>query len=166
MKHKIIIAALVFCLIPASLAFGEDNPNIGSDTGLPIPRFVSLKSSEVNARVGPGERYPIRWVYTKRSMPVKVINEYDNWRKVEDIEGGQAWVHKHLIRPVSAAITRSNAEIVDKGIFQDKVAFTAEKGVLLEVVNCNQYECLVRKDGNPGYIERKLLWGINSFEVK
>src|SRR5258706_546116 len=64
---------------------------------LPLPRFVSLKSEEANVRTGPGTRYPIQWVYHRAGMPVEIVEEYDLWRKIRDVEGTTGWVHKTML---------------------------------------------------------------------
>ncbi len=66
-------------------------------TGLPIPRFVSLASAEVNLRAGPGRQYPIEVVYRRRGLPVEVIDEFDTWRRIRDWEGTVGWVHGSLL---------------------------------------------------------------------
>src|SRR5690606_41387164 len=66
--------------------------------GLPIPRFVSLRANEVNLRAGPGMQYPIEWVYRRPDLPVEVIDEFDNWRKLRDWEGTEGWVHSSMIQ--------------------------------------------------------------------
>ncbi|GBQ49805.1 SH3 domain-containing protein [Komagataeibacter sucrofermentans] len=66
----------------------------GSVTGLPLPRFAAFRADEVNLRTGPGQRYPIDWVYHRRGMPVKIEREFDVWRLVEDSDGQKGWVHQ------------------------------------------------------------------------
>ena len=68
--------------------------NIGSNTGLPLPRFAALRADEVNMRSGPGTRYPILWLYKRRDLPVRIEREFDVWRLVEDFEGVKGWVHQ------------------------------------------------------------------------
>ena len=68
-----------------------------ADDRLPVPRFVTLKGDEVNVRAGPGRRYPINWVFLRRSMPVEVVAEFDTWRKIRDFEGIEGWVHQSLL---------------------------------------------------------------------
>ena len=70
----------------------------GFETGLEIPRFVSLKSNNVNLRVGPSTNYPIILKYNTQNLPVEVIDEFDTWRKVMDHEGKIGWLHKSLIK--------------------------------------------------------------------
>lgn len=72
---------------------GQD-PNKGSNTGLPLPRFAALRADEVNLRAGPGQRYPIQWVYHRRGLPVMIEREFDVWRLIEDTDGVKGWVHQ------------------------------------------------------------------------
>ncbi|MCQ8279774.1 SH3 domain-containing protein [Acetobacteraceae bacterium KSS8] len=69
-------------------------PAKGTSTGLPLPRFASLRADAVNLRGGPGTRYPIQWVYKRRDLPVKIEREFDVWRLVEDSDGVKGWVHQ------------------------------------------------------------------------
>ena len=81
-------------------------------SGLPVPRFVSLKSDVVNMRVGPGHEYPLQWVYVRKNLPLKVISEFDVWRKVVDHEGVTGWVHGQLVSLRRyGVITSSNAKL-------------------------------------------------------
>jgi SH3-like domain-containing protein len=70
------------------------NPAIGSATGLPLPRFVSLRADAVNLRVGPGDQYPILWIYHRVGLPVEILREYDVWRLVVDSDGTKGWMHE------------------------------------------------------------------------
>ena len=72
--------------------------NLGESTGYKIPRFVSLKSNDVNLRVGPSKNYPIKIKYIQENFPVEIFNEYDVWRQVRDIEGNIGWIHQSLLK--------------------------------------------------------------------
>ena len=65
--------------------------------GKPVQRFVSLRSDVVNLRTGPGVRYPVDWVYKSKYLPVEIIAEFENWRKVRDVHGTQGWIHQSLL---------------------------------------------------------------------
>ena len=73
-------------------------------TGLPLPRFVSLKSRKVNLRVGPGQDYATSWLYLKPGLPVEIIQEYDNWRRIRDADGTEGWVFHSLLSGERSAI--------------------------------------------------------------
>src|SRR5262245_11232862 len=80
-----------------------------TEAKLPIPRFVSLKSSEVNLRTGPGIRYPVRWIYHKKWLPMEVIDEFEHWRRIRDVSGESGWVHKTLLSGRRTAIVTAEA---------------------------------------------------------
>jgi SH3-like domain-containing protein len=69
----------------------------GTATGLPVPRFVSLKSDRVNVRGGPNKDQDVRWVYTRAGMPVEITAEFENWRRIRDWEGAEGWVYHSLL---------------------------------------------------------------------
>jgi SH3-like domain-containing protein len=81
-----------------------------AEAGLALPRFVSLRSDEVNLRTGPGTNYPVEWVYVRRGLPVEIIAEFDNWRKVRDIEGTVGWIHKSLLSGKRMAVILGEEE--------------------------------------------------------
>ena len=73
-------------------------------SGLPLPRFVSLKSGKVNSRIGPGVNYPVDWMYMKSGLPMEIIQEYDNWRRVRDPDGSEGWINQSLLSGKRTAI--------------------------------------------------------------
>ena len=79
---------------PAVVPVPPAEPAKGTNTGLPLPRFASLKTDEVNLRTGPGTRYPIDWVYKRRDLPVQIEREFEVWRLIADSEGVKGWVHQ------------------------------------------------------------------------
>ena len=99
MKQVLTALALVIAL-PVTLWAQERGPV----TNLPLPRYVSLKSDEVNVRRGPSLSHRIDWVYKRRNMPVEVYGEYENWRRIRDIDGAGGWVHYTLISGVRNVI--------------------------------------------------------------
>ena len=101
MKKRNVFAAILLC---AATAQAQD-VSILNPSGLPIPRYVALKSDEVNIRVGPGKRYPITWVYHRTHMPVEIVEEFAHWRKIRDFEGSTGWVHKGLLDGARTALS-------------------------------------------------------------
>ena len=136
-------------------------------SGLPIPRFVTLKSDDTNIRTGPGTRYPIQWVYHRVGMPVEVIEEYDVWRKIRDIDGTAGWVHKTMldgkrnvmIKGKSARVVRKEAEAKAKPLLK------AEPLVTARLVECQVEWCRIQISGRKGWIEKQYLWGIYPGEI-
>ena len=74
------------------------------ESGLPLPRFASLKSSPINMRIGPGTEHAIQWRYLKAGLPMEIVLEYDNWRKVRDADGAEGWVYHSMLSGKRTAI--------------------------------------------------------------
>jgi len=89
----------------SAFAQAKTNPS-----GLEVPRFSSTRSKPINVRVGPGKKYKISWIYVKSAIPIEVIQEFDVWRKIRDVEGEEGWIHQSLVS--SARIAQIKSDIV------------------------------------------------------
>jgi SH3-like domain-containing protein len=156
------LCLLLISLVPLGGVWAAVGPS-----GLPLPRFVSLADGEVNARTGPGREYPIRWIYTRRDLPVKIVQEYDVWRKVQDHEGGEGWIHAQLLT------SRRNVVVV--GTVRDlhrsasagsRVILRAEPGVIGHLHSCSGDWCLVEIQSERGWIGRDEIWGVLDDEMQ
>ncbi len=164
-RSRKIIGILLFLYHVPTLAVAETAT--GASTGLPVPRFVALKSDEVNVRTGPGTRYPILWVYRRDGLPVEIIEEFDLWRKIRDMDGTSGWVHKSMlegsrrafVRGKEAQTIRANPEKNARPIIK------AEPMVIADVMECEVAWCRVQVSGRKGWIEKALLWGVYPNEV-
>jgi len=137
----------------------------GQSTGLPIPRFVSLKANEVNVRRGPGWDHAIAWVFRRAGLPVEIIAEFDVWRQVRDSEGATGWVIGSLLsgrRTVLVAPWEDKTRILDLHEADDKysrVAARLSPGVLGDVHGCDGSWCEITAGSVTGYIAQDLVWG-------
>lgn len=142
------------------------DPSKGAVTNLPIPRFVSLKGNEGNARRGPSLTHRIDWVFTTAGMPLRVTAEHENWRRVEDAEGMGGWVHYALLSGVRTAIvTTAMADFRMKPDDRAAVVFQAERGVIGRLLNCQPEWCRMNVDGEKGWVQKSSLWGVGPDEV-
>ena len=142
------------------------NPNEGAVTGLPVPRFVSLKSSEGNARRGPGLTHRIDWVFTRAGMPLRITAEYEHWRRVEDSEGQGGWVNYSLLSGLrTVLVIQDMAEFRTKATAAAEVAYQSELGVIGRLLECEPNWCRVSVDGVRGWVEKSALWGVDQAEV-
>src|SRR5437016_14458578 len=105
--------ALVLLMPIAAGPASADPLAPGAATGLPVPRFVSLKSDRVNVRGGPTKDHEVTWVYTKAALPVEVTAEFENWRRIRDWEGAEGWVYHSLLAGRRTAIVTANAKAKD-----------------------------------------------------
>lgn len=142
------------------------DPNRGAVTNLPLPRFVTLKTSEGNARRGPGLTHRIDWVFTRAGMPLRVTAEFENWRRIEDQEGIGGWVHYTLLSGSrSALVTAAMADFRDDPDDAARVAFQAESGVVGRLLECNADWCRMSVDGTRGWVRKTALWGVTPQET-
>lgn len=151
---------------PAKVAKPVRDPSKGAVTNLPIPRYVSLKGNEGNARRGPSLTHRIDWVFSKSGMPLRVTAEHENWRRVEDAEGMGGWVHYALLSGVRSALVA--AEIADFRMKPDPAAatvFQAERGVFGRLLECQPDWCRLNIQGEKGWVEKTALWGVDPGEV-
>lgn len=135
-------------------------------SGLPIPRFVSLKSDKVFVRTGPAVRYPIKWVFKKQYWPVEIIQEFDTWRKIRDIDGEEGWIHQSLLSGKRTAIIREKdgAYLMKKLTAEARPIALLDHKVRVDIDKCESDWCLITAQDFKGWIERKSLWGIYADE--
>lgn len=148
-------------LEPASL-WEPAHPSKGTNTGLPIPRFISLLTDEVNMRVGPGFQYPIEWVYKREGLPVEVEREFDVWRLVLAPDGGRGWVHEATVSGTRTFVVTGGDRILRRQP-NDQAATVAmlQMGVIGVIRRCKAGEawCEVSVGGERGYLPRADFWG-------
>ena len=153
--------ALLAALLLVGATVGEVARAAAGKSGLPLPRFVSLRKDKVNVRTGPGTRYPVDWVFTYRNMPVEVIAEFETWRKVRDWQGTVGWVHQSMlsgrrwvmVRDGLQAVHRANAPL-------SPVLARVESKVLGRLKRCRGAWCEVGISGIEGWMLRAALWGV------
>lgn len=142
------------------------DPNRGQVTNMPLPRYVSLKSSEGNVRRGPGLSHRIDWVFKRAGMPLKITAEYEHWRRVEDADGMGGWVNFALLSGVRHVLIRDDlAEFRDRPDDTAAVSFKAEANVIGKLLECLPDWCRVGVEGEKGWIRKTALWGVDPTEV-
>ncbi|MBF0248188.1 MAG: hypothetical protein HQL36_08985 [Alphaproteobacteria bacterium] len=134
-----------------------------SGSGLPLPRFVSLRAAEVNLRTGPGVQYPVDWVYRKSGLPMEVIAEYKAWRKVRDWEGAQGWVHQTMLSSKrSFIVTGATRDLLSKPDPDAAPVARVQRLVMGRLVACpgDGAFCRVEVEGFEGWLKRADFWGV------
>ncbi|SLN18787.1 SH3 domain-containing protein [Oceanibacterium hippocampi] len=157
MPNRFIL--LLLAILVASLS-GLPGANPAHAEGK-LPRFASLGSDKVNVRTGPGKRYPIQWVYVREGLPVEIIAEFEQWRKIRDEEGDEGWVHSSLLsgrRMVTFTETVRAMRL--KADAASLPVLFAQPGVLAELERCDGAWCAVAVGDQHGYARREHLWGL------
>ncbi len=131
-------------------------PKLGP-SGLPLPRFVSLKAARVNVRVGPGQDYRIAWVFTRSGLPVEVVQEFDNWRRIRDSDGTEGWVFHSLLAMKRTAVVapwQKGDPLPIRSGPDDTAAITAylEPKVVAKVSECEGGWCQLSDNRFKGWI--------------
>jgi SH3-like domain-containing protein len=132
-------------------------------SGLPLPRFVSLRANEVNMRTGPGVQYPVEWVFKRDGLPVEIISEYDTWRKVRDWQGSQGWIHQSMLNGKRKFIVTGSERTVRRSASSDSAARAIlELGVIGKFTECARSSswCKIEVDNITGWLRRVDVWGI------
>ena len=162
---EITPAAVAPDVAPAEKAAPRD-PNRGSVTSLPLPRYVSLKTNEGNARRGPGLTHRIDWVFTRAGMPLRITAEFEHWRRVEDAEGIGGWVHYSLLWGVRTGLVMLDmAEFRTLPDLAAPVVFQAEMGVIGRILQCEPGWCRMSVEGDRGWVQSTALWGVGKDEI-
>lgn len=161
-SHVVLIAGLALSLGPIEAVAQE----LGPVTKRPIPRFVSMKAVEGNVRRGPSLTHRVDWVFTHRNMPLQIVDEYGNWRRVRDIDGAGGWMHFSLLSGARTVIVqkdytplRSRPEL---GTLPNAYA---EQGVIAYLDSCTFQWCKIRAGGEKGWVLKTEIWGVDPEEV-
>ena len=176
--HRLRLGLLAFAVagLPSPLAIAQQRAadaappaSATGSSGLPVPRFVSLKSDRVHSRQGPGTDHKVLWVYRRAGLPVEVIREFEGWRQIRDSEGAEGWVLQSLVSGRRTALIMpwelkgGGSPKVD--LLSDDKAGAApvailEAGVIANIRSCDGRWCNVSVGDYRGYIEQKRLWGV------
>ena len=145
----------------------KDSPVATS--GLPIPRYVSLKSDHVNVRAGPTKDNDVAWVYTRSGLPVEITAEFENWRRVRDSEGAEGWVYHSMLsgRRTAVVTMKSKDDLAPLRESADPMSVVTARlqaGVVAQVRKCTSNWCHVVGNGFDGWIEQQRLWGVYADE--
>lgn len=168
--RQLLCAALLMMMLSAS-ALAQESPGGRLGTGLPVPRYVSLKTDRVNMREGPSKDNRTAWVYQKAGLPVEIVAEYDTWRRIRDSEGTEGWVLHSLLSGRRTALvqpwskTNEALNLLDSPNPKGTIVARLEPSVVANVKSCDGNWCrvvIVRDKARDidGYIQQDRLWGV------
>lgn len=162
-----LLFLLAVCFIWPVGAVGQSD---GTSSGLPVPRYVSLKADKVNVRGGPSRDHDVAWVFTRAGIPVEITAESENWRRIRDAEGAEGWVFHSLLSGRRTALVSPAAKSAAFPLYErpdagTRVVAKLEPRVLGTIRNCDKKWCRIFGEGFDGFIEQHLLWGVYPNEV-
>ena len=155
-----VLVGLINLFSAVNISFASDSLTISKKTGLPLPRFVSLKGDKVNLRRGPSLDYKIDWVYKRKHLPLMIVSEFGHWRKVTDFEGYSGWIYKDLLSGSRYIIVKKEETLLrNKASFDSLGKAILKKEVIGKLIDCEGLWCFVRIKNMRGYVLAKDIWG-------
>ena len=165
MRKAALIAGLVASVVAGSVAAASDDR--GPVTNLPIPRYVSLKTSEANVRRGPSLTHRIDWVYKRRDMPLEITAEHGHWRRVRDADGAGGWVHYSLLSGVCTVLVQQDMlELHARPGADTPVNAKLALGVIARLGECTVDWCELSAGGYDGWSAKTAYWGVAPDETR
>lgn len=164
--QRVAAVPLLLALMVGGAAGAGEEMAAGPQSGLPVPRFVTLKSDRVNVRGGPTKDHEVIWVFTRAGLPVEITAEFENWRRIRDWEGAEGWVYHSLLsgRRSAFVVKRKASEelapLYDSSESVSTVKARLEPGVLGQVKGCNGTRCRFVGEQFDGYVAQERLWGV------
>ena len=157
----------LFIIIFFILASTNLYANKGPVTNFEMPRFVSLKSNDVNLRVGPSINYPIKIKYVKTNLPVEIVDEFDVWRKIIDHEDNTGWIHKNLLKGDRFILILSKKK-KSKNIFNrpnGNIIGTIQNNNIVSLETCIYKWCYISTKEIEGWLSKNNIWGVYENEL-
>ena len=155
-----VLFGLINLFSAVNISFASDSLTISKKTGLPLPRFVSLKGDKVNLRRGPSLDYKIDWVYKRKHLPLMIVSEFDHWRKVTDFEGYSGWIYKDLLSGSRYIIVKKEETLLrNKASFDSLGKAILKKEVIGKLIDCEGKWCFIRIKNIRGYVLAEDIWG-------
>jgi SH3-like domain-containing protein len=148
--------------ITASIS--PENASLGP-SGLPVPRFVSLKAEKVNVRRGPSSEHPVAWVFQRKGLPVEIVAEFENWRRIRDSEGEEGWILQSMLAGKRTAVVapwrgQQLTQLHSAANKASSVQAQLAAGAMGDVANCDGKWCEISAGGYEGYVQQEMLWGV------
>ncbi len=157
--------ALVLAAPGRGGAASAGDEGVGPVTKLPMPRYVSLRSDEVNVRRGPGLDYRIDWVFQRAGLPVRIVDEYGHWRRIVDSDEAGGWVYHALLTARRTALITADVTFRAEPSADAAPTAQAERGVVAAVHRCGPDWCEVEAKGISGWVTKNAIWGVGADEA-
>ncbi|MEZ6012481.1 MAG: SH3 domain-containing protein [Hyphomonas sp.] len=169
MKWAPFLVSGLFFLGGAAMAQVQDLApelvRVSRFSGKPVPRFETLKFAMVNGRAGPSKEHPVLWEYQRKGLPMLVIKESENWRRVRDPSGTEVWVHARMLEDGHKAYVQTPTEIREAPSPESPAVADLGRGVLVDLGACDRGWCRIQAKDYRGYAPQAALWGSDSRET-
>jgi SH3-like domain-containing protein len=165
MKWALLVISGIFLMSAPATAEAPQVTRISQFSGKAVPRFETLKFAAVNGRSGPSREQSVVWRYERKGLPLLIIKETRDWRRVRDPSGDEVWVHARMLEPGAAAMMQSQVTLRETPDTTSREIASVEKGVLVELGECEAGWCQVIAGGFRGWAPQSALWGADTGEA-
>ncbi|MEC7490111.1 MAG: SH3 domain-containing protein [Pseudomonadota bacterium] len=157
---KIALSALIAAVVGFATPISAP-----AETGLPLPRYASLRADKVNMRTGPGRRYPVDWIFVHAGLPIEIVSEFENWRKVRDWQGTKGWVHQSMLSGKRTVVVKGGLQPLRRAPHLDSpmTARVMEK-VIGRILECEGDWCRIAVGKKRGWMRHAHFWGVYPHE--
>lgn len=161
LRFWVVMALWLAALTAVVMTFG----NVAGAQKRKLPYYASISAGKAHMRTGPGRNYPITWLYRRADLPIKVVDIYNDWRKVQDPGGTEGWIQVGLLSSRrTAIITGGIAAMRSDADFNAHIDYRAQPGVVGRLSDCSGGWCWFDVHGKGGYVEQTHLWGVEPGE--
>jgi SH3-like domain-containing protein len=162
-----VLLVIVLLAHPVAAQDAADAPALGPETNLPVPRFVSLNAAEANVRRGPSLSHRIDWVFKRRNMPLQLVAEYGQWRRVIDRDGQGGWIHFSLLSGARMALVElDQTPLRSRPDPSANETAILESGVIGRLGDCDPDWCHLTAGGFRGWVPKAAIWGVTPEELR
>jgi SH3-like domain-containing protein len=155
------LAAVLASVLASAAALPLASDAIAAPSKRHVPRFVSLRAGEVNVRAGPGTKYPIKWVFKRRGLPVEIIEEFEHWRRIRDFEGEIGWVHQQTLSGRRGVMVMGKVRVMrNRPSTKARAVARVAPKVVGRLLECAGAWCRIDVAGHRGWLRRKEIWGV------
>lgn len=165
MKAMGCAALMGLLCVAGAQADGASDVRVSHFSGEPVPRFETLRYAAANGRTGPSRDHRIVWRYERKGLPLLIIKESQNWRRVRDPDGDEVWIHARMLTKGETVLVQSPATLTRKPAADARTVAHVEGGVLADALTCVERHCRVSVGGHKGWIAKTALWGVNTTEA-
>jgi SH3-like domain-containing protein len=173
-RTRLVILLVVAQIFGASPALGQEvltpgsfkayapsgaEARVSDFSGQPVPRYASLRHDTVNGRAGPSLDYPVRWTYERLGLPVVIVRESQDWRKIRDPMGDEVWVNKSQLAGERTAIATDTGVIHRESNEGSALVARFAAGAVMLMSGCSREWCRVEAEGRLGWVSKAQLWG-------
>lgn len=161
-RRDVIAGCLGLAFVARGSLHARAEAGVGPVTNLPLPRFVSLRSSEINVRRGPGLNYPIDWVFRRAGLPVRIVEEFGDWRRILDSDDAGGWVYHALLTGRRTVLVMApEVTLRDAPDASSDPTVKLQRGVVARLKECRDGWCRLEVQDHEGWTPSDLVWGID-----